>query len=289
VALEHAGAAAAARARGWWCWPTPRSIAAVPRCALAGAGAHHEVVVLLLVDPLEREPPRPRCRFALGDRTGSNWTWPAAAQRQRWQREFVAPVEAALEACRRAACACSRCRPMTPAILAAVVGRAPVRGRRHDALHGAPTWCCATSTSRRRRRGGRRRRAGGCWRALLVLVAAAGTWWLARRRRRGGWQRCSTKRGAARAGGSRSRRFPNCCAAPRAAAIPKADRLQGEDWLHWLDREPAGPLLDRRRPAAAGGRLPPEVDADVAAGALGARRASSTGWRRRRRCAACVR
>ncbi|TWG90785.1 putative conserved protein (some members containing a von Willebrand factor type A (vWA) domain) [Luteimonas sp. J16] len=41
----------------------PGSIEAVPRAAWAGLAAHHEVTVLLLQDPLERDPPRARLPF----------------------------------------------------------------------------------------------------------------------------------------------------------------------------------------------------------------------------------
>ena len=64
---------------------------------------HHEVIVLLLVDPLERDPPKAALPFAQRRRSiASNSTSPAAAQRQRWRNEFVAPLEAALQALARA-------------------------------------------------------------------------------------------------------------------------------------------------------------------------------------------
>lgn len=75
--------------------------------------------------------------------------------------------------------------------------------------------------------------------ALAVLVALGGWWWLRRRRRRR-WQRL----------------FEEACAQPgpvqQIAAIsellrraarrvdPKADRLQGEDWLRFLDGQTGG-------------------------------------------------
>jgi hypothetical protein len=51
--------------------------------------------VLLLSDPLEREPPRANLPFrAAGQRVELDLA--TAAQRQRWRSTFVAPLDAAL-------------------------------------------------------------------------------------------------------------------------------------------------------------------------------------------------
>jgi hypothetical protein len=52
-------------------------------------------VVLLLSDPLEREPPQAQLPFhAAGHRVELDLA--TAAQRQRWRNTFVAPLDAAL-------------------------------------------------------------------------------------------------------------------------------------------------------------------------------------------------
>src|SRR3546814_12100401 len=56
---------------------------------------HSEVIVLLLGDPLERDPPRAPLPFATPMHR-VELDLGVAAQRQRWRQEFVAPVDAAL-------------------------------------------------------------------------------------------------------------------------------------------------------------------------------------------------
>src|SRR3546814_7660816 len=56
---------------------------------------HSEVIVLLLGDPLERDPPRTPLPFATPMHR-VELDLGVAAQRQRWRQEFVAPVDAAL-------------------------------------------------------------------------------------------------------------------------------------------------------------------------------------------------
>lgn len=74
----------------------PRSVAALPEARWPALAAHHEVAVLLLTDPLETDPPAATLPFALGARR-VELDLANAAQRQGWQREFVQPVEQALE------------------------------------------------------------------------------------------------------------------------------------------------------------------------------------------------
>lgn len=73
----------------------PRSIAAIPERRWPALAQHHEVIVLLLTDPLETAPPKSALPFSTGDhRVEVDLASPAP--RQRWLREFAAPVEAAI-------------------------------------------------------------------------------------------------------------------------------------------------------------------------------------------------
>ena len=57
---------------------------------------HHDLVVLLLTDPLERMPPAARLPFQTADAGRLELGLDAAAVRQRWKQAFDAPLEAAL-------------------------------------------------------------------------------------------------------------------------------------------------------------------------------------------------
>lgn len=74
----------------------PRSLALVPERRWPALAQHHEVIVLLLTDPLERTPPASALPFRSGERR-IELDLGVAAQRQRWAQEFVAPVAAALQ------------------------------------------------------------------------------------------------------------------------------------------------------------------------------------------------
>ena len=74
----------------------PRSVAAIPESRWPALAMHHEVVVLLLTDALEIEPPQAMLPFSLGDHR-VELDLGNATQRQRWQEEFARPVERALE------------------------------------------------------------------------------------------------------------------------------------------------------------------------------------------------
>ena len=78
----------------------PASIAAVPSERWPRLSMHHELIVLLLTDPLERMPPAARLPFASAAGGRIELGLDAAATRQRWRQEFVAPVEATLESLR---------------------------------------------------------------------------------------------------------------------------------------------------------------------------------------------
>ena len=73
------------------------SVAAVPASRWPALSTHGEVIVLLLDDPLERDPPRAPLPFATPTHR-VELDLGVAAQRQRWRQEFVAPVDAALAA-----------------------------------------------------------------------------------------------------------------------------------------------------------------------------------------------
>jgi uncharacterized protein (DUF58 family) len=75
----------------------PASIAAIDPHRWPAFALHHDTTVLLLVDPLERDPPKAALPFAT-DEHRVELDLASAPQRQRWRREFVAPIEAALQA-----------------------------------------------------------------------------------------------------------------------------------------------------------------------------------------------
>jgi uncharacterized protein (DUF58 family) len=74
----------------------PASVATIEERRWPALALHHEVLVLLLVDTLERDPPQAALPFASGGHR-VELDLASAPQRQRWRNAFVAPVEAALE------------------------------------------------------------------------------------------------------------------------------------------------------------------------------------------------
>jgi uncharacterized protein (DUF58 family) len=74
----------------------PRSVAQVPEIRWPSLAGHHEVIVLLLTDALEQAPPKAALPFQSGDHR-LELDLGNAGQRQRWGREFVQPLHAALE------------------------------------------------------------------------------------------------------------------------------------------------------------------------------------------------
>ncbi|MEF9977275.1 MAG: DUF58 domain-containing protein [Thermomonas sp.] len=72
----------------------PASIAAIPQERWPALAMHHELFVLLLVDPLETAPPAKRVPFlgAQGDRIELGLD--TAPVRQRWKQNFEIPLEA---------------------------------------------------------------------------------------------------------------------------------------------------------------------------------------------------
>lgn len=75
----------------------PASIGAIPQQTWPALAMHHELVVLLLTDPLERQPPKTRLPFASADGQRTELGLDAAVTRQRWRQEFAVPVETTLD------------------------------------------------------------------------------------------------------------------------------------------------------------------------------------------------
>jgi uncharacterized protein (DUF58 family) len=73
----------------------PQSLAAVPAQRWPALSMHNEVIVLLLTDPLEEQPPQAALPFHTGGHR-LELDLATAGQRQRWQQTFVAPVRDAL-------------------------------------------------------------------------------------------------------------------------------------------------------------------------------------------------
>lgn len=73
----------------------PGSISLIAESRWPALALHHEVFVLLLTDPLERDPPKVVLPFASGDHR-VELDLGNAAQRQRWRKEFVTPIDTAL-------------------------------------------------------------------------------------------------------------------------------------------------------------------------------------------------
>ena len=79
----------------------PESVAALPAQRWPALTHHHEVIVLLLTDPLEVAPPKASLPFVSADGEPRathriDVDLSVAAQRQAWRAEFSRPLEAAL-------------------------------------------------------------------------------------------------------------------------------------------------------------------------------------------------
>ncbi|HEY0506397.1 MAG TPA: DUF58 domain-containing protein [Lysobacter sp.] len=73
----------------------PASVAAIPASRWPALAHHHEVIVLLLTDPLETAPPKTALPFV--DATHRvEVDLAVAAQRQAWRNEFSRPLDVAL-------------------------------------------------------------------------------------------------------------------------------------------------------------------------------------------------
>jgi uncharacterized protein (DUF58 family) len=78
----------------------PASIGLVPERMWPALAMHHEVTVLLITDPLERDPPRATLPFVHGDAGQSSGErleldLADSVERARWREEFLDPLEAA--------------------------------------------------------------------------------------------------------------------------------------------------------------------------------------------------
>ncbi|MFC3814803.1 DUF58 domain-containing protein [Lysobacter sp. GCM10012299] len=73
----------------------PQSVAAIATRRWPALSQHHEVIVLLLTDPLEESPPKSPLPFQDGQ-ARIELDLASASQRQAWRNEFARPVEQAL-------------------------------------------------------------------------------------------------------------------------------------------------------------------------------------------------
>ncbi|MBE2211529.1 MAG: DUF58 domain-containing protein [Xanthomonadaceae bacterium] len=74
----------------------PASVLAVPDARWAALARHGEVIVLLVTDAFEQQPPRERLPFAAAD-SRIELDLAGKAQRAQWARDFRAPLQEAME------------------------------------------------------------------------------------------------------------------------------------------------------------------------------------------------
>ena len=74
----------------------PASAGTIPAQRWSQLAMHHEVIVLLLIDPLERMPPHARLPFVAAGGGRIELGLDAEDTRQRWHREFSGSVDATL-------------------------------------------------------------------------------------------------------------------------------------------------------------------------------------------------
>ena len=74
----------------------PASMATIAAKIWPALAMHHEVVILLLTDPLERQPPTVRLPFTAAGGLRTELGLDSAVTRQRWRQEFSVPVESTL-------------------------------------------------------------------------------------------------------------------------------------------------------------------------------------------------
>jgi len=90
VALDHAARLLRPGSR-LTVFADPRSAAALPAARWSGLAQHHEVVLVLLVDPLELSPPPKRLPFLAGDQR-VELDLAGTPTRERWETAFVASL-----------------------------------------------------------------------------------------------------------------------------------------------------------------------------------------------------
>ncbi len=105
VALEHADRLLRLGSR-LLVLADPFSVVALSETRWATLAQHREVVVLLLSDPLERDPPKARLPFFAGG-TRLDFDLQSVAQRERWREAFVAPLTEAQARLARAGVRCA--------------------------------------------------------------------------------------------------------------------------------------------------------------------------------------
>lgn len=91
VALDHAGRLLRPGSR-LTVFADPHSAAALPLARWSALALHHEVVLVLLVDPLELAPPPRQLPFFSGGRR-VELDLGSAATREGWSREFLEPLQ----------------------------------------------------------------------------------------------------------------------------------------------------------------------------------------------------
>ncbi|MDG2526796.1 DUF58 domain-containing protein [Stenotrophomonas sp. HITSZ_GD] len=91
LALDHAGRLLRPGAR-LSVFADPHSAAALPLARWSALALHHEVVLVLLVDPLELSPPSAQLPFLSGERR-IELDLAGRSAREGWQHEFVAPLQ----------------------------------------------------------------------------------------------------------------------------------------------------------------------------------------------------
>ena len=249
---------AASRLAPAWCWPIRTASRRSPEQRWPALAQHHEVIVLLLADPLELAPPPAALPFSSGG--------PSRRTRPRRGRR---------NASAGAGIRCARSKPRCE--------RLPARGVRVQALStdAAERILAAVAGARR----GRWWRDGRCSTAVLrdIHLPPAPPWWPPAP----GWWLLAA---AVLAGRDRRRR--SCDAGDASSALPsprcstrrsmppptptaqvaamsellrraarrrdaQADRLQGDAWLRFLDGATSSRVFAHgRRPPAARRRLP---------------------------------
>ncbi len=124
--------------------------------------------------------------------------------------------------------------------------------------------------------------APGWWIALVALLVAAGglAWWLARRRRRARAVARLFDDALAQAAtpGERVAAISGLLRRAARRIDPHADRLQGEDWLRFLDQGRAQPTLAGHGPLLLEGAFRPDVPADQVEALRIAARARFMNW-----------
>ena len=79
----------------------PSSVASIPMESWAALGLHNDASVVMLVDPLERRPPKARLPFRSSEDERIELGLDMANVRQRWKQSFEGDLERAMETLKR--------------------------------------------------------------------------------------------------------------------------------------------------------------------------------------------